>query len=261
MSTDKYILGTLNNAILVLNYVADNGYSTLAQISENLGLNKTVVFRILHTFQRYNYIAKADNFSYILGSKLVYNGKSALKHNAIHQQVKGHLKVLTGMFNETSHLGILNDDDEVLIVAKVDADSTMQMMSNIGRTLQAYCSAMGKCLLAFQSAQETMKYIDQVRMVRKTPQTLTTAEELLSDLEAVRARGYALDDEESEEGLFCIAVPVRNGNGAVYAALSVSGPVNRMKNKREMIIEQLMHTAGDIQSADTFSAEQVKPER
>ncbi len=243
---NTYLLDTLSNAMAVLDHVAANGYSTLTQISDTLGINKTVVFRILYTLQAAGYIAKTENSTYILGHKMVLLGQLGLKHNAMHQQVKGKLRELTAQFNESSHMGLLDDSANVLIVSKIDATATIQMTSQIGRTMPAYCSAMGKCLLAYLDPAELKDYLNTAPFPRKTLTTLVSAEELLRELTLVRSRGYAFDNEESEEGLFCVAVPVHNSQGEVYAAISVSGPANRMINKINLVVEQLPVVANEI---------------
>lgn len=250
----SYILDTVSNALAVLDYVAANGYSTLTQISESLGINKTVVFRILHTLQYSGYIAKTDSSTYILGHKIVLHGQLALKHNAMHQLAKGKLRELTNRFNETSHLGLLDDSANVLIVSKIDATATIQMTSNIGKTMPAYCSAMGKCLLAHMEQTQLKEYLAAAPFPRRTLTTLVSADELEREFEQIRSQGYAFDNEESEEGLFCIAVPVRNSEGQVYAAISLSGPATRMINKINQVIVQLPIVAHEISRLDDNSS-------
>lgn len=243
MITSKYMLETVSNALQVLDYVGQNGYSTLTQISESLQINKTVVFRMLHTLQHYGYIDKTDNGAYTLGFRLISQGQTAIKQNAIHQLAKGTLKKLTEQYNETSHMGILNDDQDVLIVSKVDASSTIQMTSNIGRSLPAYCSAMGKCLLACLEAEERSAYLARGAFERRTANTLVSAATLNRELASVMRSGFALDNEESEEGLYCIAVPVLDRFGKAFAAISLSGPATRMKHKAQSMVDSLKAAA------------------
>ena len=240
------MLDTVSNALAVLDYVAESGYSTLTQISETLGINKTVVFRILYTLQASGYIAKTETSTYTLGHKVILHGQLALKHNAIHQRVKSVLRDLTAQFNESSHMSLLDDSMNVLIVSKIDATATIQMSSNIGKTMPAYSSAMGKCLLAHTDPGRLKDYLNTAPFPRQTLTTLTTAAELEREFELIRSRGYAIDNEESEEGLFCVAVPIANAKGQVYAAISLSGPSTRMINKTSQIIEQLPFVAREI---------------
>lgn len=248
---NPYLLDTVSNAMAVMDHVAANGHSTLTQISETLGINKTVVFRILYTLQSGGLIAKTENATYTLGHKTILHGQLALKHNALHQQVKNLLRELTLLFNESSHMGLLDDSTSVLIVSKIDATATIQMTSQIGRTMPAYCSAMGKCLLAYLDEAHLKEYLSTAPFPKKTLTTLVTAEELQREFALIRSRGYAFDNEESEEGLFCVAVPVYNNLGKVYAAISLSGPATRMINKTSQIIQQLPLVAREISKLES----------
>lgn len=241
--TDKYLLDSLSRALNTLEYIAENSYSTLTQISQATGDNKTVVYRQLYTMQKHGFVDKTNAGAYVLGHRLVFLGQSALKQNILHQQVKGVLQALTNRFNETSHLGILNDSSQVLIVSKVNSEASIQMTSEIGRTLDAYCSAMGKVLLAFSSKEFLNRYFSVQPITFHTPNTLTSREELVKEFEEISRNGYAFDNQESEEGLFCIAVPVCNRAGRVYAAVSLSGPSSRMQTKTEEIIKSLKEAA------------------
>ncbi|MDD3572804.1 MAG: IclR family transcriptional regulator [Eubacteriales bacterium] len=243
---NPYLLDTVSNALAVLDCVAENGHSTLTQISEDLGINKTVVFRILYTLEAGGYVTKTETSAYTLGHRVMLHGQQALKHNALHQRVKGVLRDLTTRFNESSHMGLLDDNANVLIVSKIDAAATIQMSSQIGKSMPAYCSAMGKCLLAHMNPLQLKEYMNSAPFPKKTLTTLTTAKELERELGQIRERGYAIDNEESEEGLFCVAVPVANSRGKVYAAVSLSGPSSRMINKTSQIIRQLPLAAQEI---------------
>ncbi|MDD4081335.1 MAG: IclR family transcriptional regulator [Eubacteriales bacterium] len=249
------MLDTVSNALAVLDCVAESGHSTLTQISETLGINKTVVFRILYTLEANGYVAKTETSAYTLGHRVILHGQQALKHNAIHQRVKGVLRDLTTQFNESSHMGLLDDSANVLIVSKIDAAATIQMSSQIGKTMPAYCSAMGKCLLAHMDPGKLKEYLSAGPFPRKTLTTLTTVPELERELQLIRERGYAIDNEESEEGLFCVAVPVTNSRGQVYAAVSLSGPSTRMINKTSQIIAQLPLVAREILRLEAESPE------
>lgn len=245
---DRYILGSLSQALELIEYLADNEYSTLTQIAQALNVSKTVIYRHLYTLQYYGFIDRTASSSYTLGHKFVFLGQKVLKQNTIHQKVKAILGDLTARFNETSHMGILNDESQLLIVSKVNAGATMQMTSTIGRTLHAYCSAMGKCLLAHLSAEEKKWYFHDRVLCKYTGNTLTEPSDFEREFEDILQRGYSLDNEESEEGLFCIAAPVRDSKGAVFAAISLSGPVGRIKGKIADIIPSLFTAAKGVQA-------------
>ncbi|MHC1787082.1 MAG: IclR family transcriptional regulator [Christensenellales bacterium] len=241
-----YLLGSLSQSLELIDYLADNEYSTLTQIAQALGLSKTVVFRQLYTLQHHGFVFRSGASTYTLGHRFVFLGQKVLRQNTLHQRVKGALGDLTARFNETSHMGILDDETRVLIVSKVNADVTMQMTSNIGKTLQAYCSAMGKCLLAHGDETLRRRYFAGRMLCKYAANTITEPDDFEREFAAIRQFGYSLDNEESEEGLFCVAVPVRDKQGRVYAAISLSGPVGRMQGKIQPMIESLQATARGI---------------
>jgi IclR family KDG regulon transcriptional repressor len=250
---NPYILDTVSNSLKVLEYVANNENSTLTQISEALNINKTVVFRILYTLQQGGFVAKNSNLGYNLGPKVIQLSNLALRHNAIHQLVKGVLSRLTNDFNESSHMGLLNDSNEVLIVSKIDATSTIQMTSHIGKIMPAYCTAMGKCLLAYLDQNQIDDYLNKAPFTRQTNRTITSAQGLAEELKLIKSRGFSIDNEESEEGLYCISTPVYDRFDEVYAAISVSGPATRMKNKKNDIITQLKLASQEITNLEANS--------
>ncbi len=136
---------------------------------------------------------------------------------------------------ETAHLAIY-DRGEVIYIDKVECDNALSIASFIGKRNPAYCTGVGKCLLAFQSEEEVERALSGVLDVR-TPKTITDRKRLQGELETIRKSDMAHDDEEFSLGLFCFAAPVRDMRGAVCAAVSISIPTIRMDPAKKSFFE------------------------
>jgi IclR family KDG regulon transcriptional repressor len=130
------------------------------------------------------------------------------------------------------HMGILEGDSAVYVL-KIESRYTIRMFSRVGRRVPLYCSALGKVLLAFSGPAEREAGLAGVGFVPFTPKTITTRAALDAELEMIRARGFARDDEEHEEGIRCIGAPVLDYRGEVVAALSASWPSFRYEKGDE----------------------------
>jgi DNA-binding IclR family transcriptional regulator len=131
--------------------------------------------------------------------------------------------------NETVHLAIL-DGTEIMYVYFLESTQAVRMRSDLGLRKPAYCTAEGQAILAFRPPEIVQGVIRQGLQPR-TPQTLTDPDELIKALDTVRQKGCAVEDEESEIGVRCIAAPIRDDAGEVVAAVGVAGPVNRLSKK------------------------------
>ena len=132
--------------------------------------------------------------------------------------------------NETVHLATLDHELRIVYIEKLVPQSQAigLMRSRVGATAPAYCTGVGKAMLACLSEADLASYLSSVSFHHYTDRTLGTAEELLADLEAVRSRRYAICDEEHEEGVSCIAAAIQGRHGEPIAAISLSGPTDRM---------------------------------
>lgn len=135
---------------------------------------------------------------------------------------------------ETAHIGVL-DRDMALLIAKVDSDNPFRMMSYIGWRAPLHCCALGKVLLAYNKDQSLVESID---LVRYTPNTIVDLSALRIELDRIRTQGWAIDDEEAEQGLRCYAAPIRNFEGEVIATISVSSPkVRSNAHNKDLVLE------------------------
>ncbi|MBU4047794.1 IclR family transcriptional regulator, partial [bacterium] len=134
------------------------------------------------------------------------------------------------------------EEGEVLYLAKEESSQTIRMISYVGKRTPLHCTALGKVLLTYLSAEERKRILGEKALPRLTENTITDEEELEKELGKVREQGFALDREENEKDVCCVAAPIRNYQGKVIAAVSISGPVfridvNTQNNLKEALVE------------------------
>lgn len=151
---------------------------------------------------------------------------------------------------EAVHLAVLDPDPgavhNVVVVDRVDSPHVLGVTPQVGFGSSAHCSGVGKVLLAW-SPPEVVERLLRTRGLRRfTPNTIVDEGTLLAELARIRERGYAIDNEEMEVGLYCVAAPVRDARGHLVAALSISGPTARLSNRRENLARAVMRAAGEL---------------
>jgi DNA-binding IclR family transcriptional regulator len=188
-----------------------------------------------------------DSKQYHLGFKLVELGNALLNQLDLRTVARPHLINLAQTTNETVHLVIL-DQEKVLYLDKVESEenpSGLRMASKVGMRISAHSCAVGKVLLSALSEKELKKFSKVKDLPKRTKKTITDADQFMAHLELVRSQGFAIDDEENEPGIRCVAAPIRNELGHVIAAISISGPTIRVtwKKIQDTFKDQVMDTA------------------
>lgn len=203
------------------------GISTL---SKRLGIAKSTVHRLAVTLVSEGLLEQdPESGKYRLGLSLFRLGALVRRRMNISGEARPFLFQLRAKTDETVHLAIL-DGNEIMYVYDLESSQAIRMRSDLGGRKPAYCTAEGQAILAF-SAAEVVEQVIAKGLGPRTPQTITTPEGLKRALEAVRQRGCAIEDEESELGMRCIAAPIRDDTGEVIAAVGLAGPVTRLSKK------------------------------
>jgi IclR family transcriptional regulator, KDG regulon repressor len=228
----NYIIQSVSHALDVLEqFRGDVDELGVTDLSKRLKLHKNNVFRILATLQSRNYIEQnRANENYRLGIKCLELGQTFIQQRGMLKQAKPILGDLADKAGETAYISILRGDD-VVYIDSVETTSTVRVVSRLGLHMPTHATAAGKALVAFESEEDLRRRFNR-ELPRYTRNTHSTSVELLQDLERVRERGYATDLEEFEDGLRCIAAPVRDYTRKVIGALSVSGPAHRLSDER-----------------------------
>jgi DNA-binding IclR family transcriptional regulator len=228
----NYIIQSVAHALDVLEeFRGDLDELGVTELSKKLKLHKNNVFRILATLQSRNYIEQnKTNDNYRLGIKCLELGQTFIQQRGLLKQAQPILHELAENSGETSYLSILRGNDVVYLDA-VETTSTVRVISRVGLHMPIYATAAGKALVAFESEEELRKRFPS-ELSRYTKNTILHTEDLLKNLATASEREYATDLEEFEDGLRCIASPVRDYTRKVIAALSVSGPAHRLSDEK-----------------------------
>lgn len=200
------------------------------ELAKKTGYNKTTTYRLLSTLESLDIVQKNDDDKYILGLKLFELGNLVSVYKSLRNYSRIPLENIAKEIKETVHFGVLSDS-RVLHLNKAESPLGLKVSTVIGSYQDAYCTALGKVLLAFSSKDQISDYLKNVKFETYTSNTITSSEALLTQLKQIREKGYALDMEELELGLICIAIPVFNKNKEVVAGISVSGPSSRFKSE------------------------------
>lgn len=249
MSTNdgKYRVRSVERALSILETLRDDCDIRPIDVSRQTMIPKGMTFKLLDTLCSAGYVYRdPETNRYRLGMALFELGVAA--GDQVRKRLGAHdvLRLLVSNTNETAHLAVLQDSD-VLYVDKVDSNASLRMVTAIGIRRPAYCTGTGKALLAGLSDEDVGLLMAGKRMPRFTPNTICTIDDLLSELAMVRARGYAVDNEENEPGIICIGAPVCNREGAVISAISVSGPTVRISRERiPKLAKSVMEAASRI---------------
>jgi DNA-binding IclR family transcriptional regulator len=187
---------------------------------------------------------------YRLGMRLFELGSIAISRFDIREKARRHLEQLHYEVDESVHLCTL-DAGEVLYLDRVEPTRSVRMDCRVGRRNPAHCTSVGKAMLAHLPEREVEQILRQRGMPRRTPATLTTPAELKADLAMIRARGYAIDDEEVEEGVRCVGVAVLGHNGRPLAAISVSAPSFRLPLEKVPVVAASVSQAAKALSQES----------
>ena len=202
----------------------------ISDLARKLGVAKSTVHRLAVTLCTDGMLEQnPDSGKYRLGISLFRLGSLVRRRMSVSNEARPLLRELREKVNETVHLAVL-DGHEIMYVYNLESTQAIRMRSDVGVRKPAYCTAEGQAILAFQPP-EVVDDIIRAGLAARTPQTVTDADKLKRVLEAVRQRGCAIEDEESELGMRCIAAPLRNDAGEVVAAIGLAGPVSRLSKK------------------------------
>src|SRR2546423_13909664 len=200
---------------------------SLAELAERTGIPRATAFRLLSTLEQSGFVAKIRG-EYQPGIKCFVLGNIVAGGLDLRETAHPHLVALRDATRETTQIAILDHWQVVYLERMLSPLPVGFMRARAGAILPAYCTGLGKALLAFAPEPDVEAWAAKQKFTAITPRTITSAKRLLKDLRLVRERGYALDEEEREKGVCCIAAPVRNHSGQVVAAISVAGPSQRM---------------------------------
>jgi IclR family KDG regulon transcriptional repressor len=256
----KARLSSVANSIrLLTSFSGEEDELAITALAQRLGLAKSTVHRLAATLASAGFLEQnSENGRYRLGVALFELGALVRRRMDVANEARPHLRELLEKTGETVQLGIV-DHYSVLYVYEMESRHAIRMAAAVGARAPLHCTAVGKVLLAFQSPEYLREMLER-GATAFTPRTVTRRDAVLAMVEEVRGREYAVDDEESEEGLRAIAAPVRNHNGLVIAALGIAAPVQRMNKKvMQTSVPVVMASARAVSARLGYQASRRRP--
>lgn len=249
-TADPYQLQSLDRAVKVLEMLGGSETPlALAEICQIMQIHKSTAHRSLMVLERSELIERTPDNRFRLGLKLYELGNRAVEQVDLRARIRPHFRRLAAELGETVHLGVLQKAS-VIYLEKIEPNRRICMSSKTGSSNPAYCTSMGKAMLAYLPEEMLEQSIAKMRFVRFTSKTIGSREELLKSLERVRRRGYAIDDEEIEVGVRCVGAPVFDENNLPIAAVSISGPSARIRTQNlPVIAEHLRRCCAEISAS------------
>lgn len=221
-SASRSTTGSLSRGLQLLSVLSDAGELPLAEIARRAGLSKSSTHRLLQTLIQTGFVTQSEPSShYRLGLKLLRLASSYVAASGLDHLVMPLLQELAGRTQETVHMALL-DGDVAVYVAKIDSPNAIRMYSRVGRPVPYYCTGLGKAILAYLSAARAAEILAGEQLHQHTPNTLTDPAAWRPHLALIRSRGYALDEEEHELGIRCIAAPLFGRHQRVAGAVSIT---------------------------------------
>jgi len=220
----------------IVEYLAQNNEAGITELSNDLGQSKSTTYRFLSTLKSLGYVRQnRKNDKYTLSHRLFEISSKAMGHNDTITVARPILEQLANESCESVHLSVL-ERNTIVYIDKIDSAYSLRMFSHIGRSAPAHCTAMGKALLAYQPESFIDELFSNGELRAYTANTITDKDKLKKSLTQIRRRGVAVDNEEYEDGLKCVAAPIRDYNSGVIASFCVAGPSIRL---RQSVIKRL----------------------
>ena len=221
-----------------------NGLSVV-DIGKNLNIPQSSSSNLVKTLLDSGYLTRDETKKYVLGVRLIQLGAVAMESLDIGVVAKPILQKLVEKVQETVFLAI-RAQNEVVYILKIDSNSSVNTTAQPGYHRPLYHTGLGKAFLSSMTKKEQNEILSNIDLIAITSHTVTDKETLIEQLEQFRCQGYAIDDEEGEYGLYCIATTVTNCNKNIEAAISISGLKTRLLPKKDIITGYLIDSANEI---------------
>jgi IclR family transcriptional regulator, pca regulon regulatory protein len=247
---DRNFVQSLDRGLAVIrSFDATSAVQTLSDVARQTGLSRATARRLLLTLERLGYV-RADGRTFELTPKVLDLGYAYLSSLNIPQIAQPYLEALSEELAESVSVAVL-DGCDVIYVARVPTKHIMTIAVGLGTRLPAWCTSMGRVLLAALPSDERGRRLDHVPLVAHTPKTVRSRAALAKELARVGEQGWALVDEELELGLRSISAPLRNASGETVAAMNVSTSAGRtsLDEIHSRLLPGLLTTAGRINDA------------
>jgi IclR family acetate operon transcriptional repressor len=229
--------------VAVIESFIDRPQQTLSEVAAACGMEPSTATRYLRQLVEHGWLERDERLrTYSLGVRLIEIGYAARIARPLRRVVLPHMRALVTQFDETVNLAV-HRAGEIVIIEAVESSRSIRRGAMLGDRDDWFVSSLGKSVLAHLPTEQVLRLLRDNPPLRRTPHTLMTKAKILADLDDIRTRGFALDDEESEVGLKCVGVPIRDDRGAYTHALSISGPTARINDRLDDITQALCKVA------------------
>jgi len=244
--TERFIQSIVRAADVLELFLLAHQELSVKEISEKLGLSKSTVHGIIKTLEFRGYLQQnPDDLKYRLGMKLFELGNRVSQQFDLGKIARPVIKELVEKLKETVHL-VMFERGEVIYIEKLDGPHALRIYSQVGKRAPIHCTGVGKAILAFQTEKEQEQLLAG-ELETFTEYTMTNKEEIKKQLESIRKQGYAIDDEEIELGLKCVAAPIFDHKGKAIGAISCAAPKMRINEQRlKTVIKGVKQAANQI---------------
>ena len=227
-SKKKYFhISSLEKGFKVLELLAEKEELTVTKVAELLGFNRTGSHRFLSTLRELGYVEKNQDSRYQLTFKVMELGTKVANRLKIRRVARPFMQELASTYNETINLGFW-DGECIVHLDKIESQEILRIDPEIWSRVPAYCTGLGKAILAFLSQEDLDAYLASVKLNSYTSNTITTRKRLKEELQKTRERGFAVDNEELAIGLRCVAAPVFDYRDHPCYSISVAAPTMRL---------------------------------
>ncbi len=245
MAEKKYYkIASLEKGVKILELLAEHGELSVTEAAKLMDTNRAGSHRFISTLKDLGYVEKNNNNKYQPTLKIMKLAMKVANRFEIRRIAKPYMHRLSMMFKETVNLGYFKNQ-EIVHIDKIDSLEVLRMDSALGDTAPAYCTGLGKAILAFLPEHELLHYLNNVELKTLVPNTITDRDEFSSELNRIRQNRFAIDDEEMNIGLRCIGVPIFDHNSYPAYAMSISGPAMRLTHRVIEDIKPLILEASD----------------
>jgi DNA-binding IclR family transcriptional regulator len=238
-------VGVISKVLRILEVLQSSTFGlTLKAICDETKINKSTAHRFLKHLEREHYLLRREDGSYLIGPRLTQMSACANRSANLQVVARPILSELWRTTQETINLGVM-DRGTLLYIDVMESPHEFRLVSRVGTRRSLQEAAMGKVLTAFLPPNEYERVLRGIIFQRVTPKTIINLAHFRAELDKVRQRGYAVDNEEALLGCRCISAPILNNEGVAIAAMSVSGPITRVSLGQIPTLAKIVKTAAD----------------
>ena len=232
---------------------------TLKEIAIEASLPRSSTYRFLRNLEYRGYLRCDDEGQYHLGLKFLFLQQKGEQKYELKNLARPYIERLSAATGETVHLGVLFAN-RVLYMDSLESSQLIRMVAQVGSTIGVYCTSLGKALMMDRTDDEIKEVLKSEPMTKLTQWTLTSEKSVLDAVKQARVDGFALDERESSPDSRCVGAPIRDREGRIVGAISVSGPLSRMTGAyiKEVVVPALLKETGEISGALGYSPDEMR---